>query len=457
MQPQAAMQPIQPVSEDRSSTMMMASNMLFYSGLATLAVGAGMALRSSSTSTPSQRAMELSEALTVDAELGVAQRTVAPVMMAEEGPRAPWPGKGDEPLSWGKGFIKEGAKGGELAEAVPSQQPLDFVGGDRPRRFGFLDVFAEAARQNKDIDQVIAEMPEMQEPLQKLVAERKKMAEEKAAAEAENADAPWTEQTRRGQGFISYLFNMSSGEFTPSFIELKDQPGPPPSKEGIPVWKLPPARQKFYSKWYSSVDDEALDKAWESTSNYQTDIRQQSRTGARPAEKIDKKSITTADFAQAMRDAGVDPKFNPKKKDGYVAPADLGDPRNPKPIEWRGPVQGLGEVKVTRVQHPEGSRPGKLDYIEEVELLSEFPPEGAEFDQFRKTRAEFDEREAALADRKAQRKQAAAQKAAEEAAEAKKYNWESDPIGYREKFPAIAKTQELGETVGERVPACFRS
>ena len=23
-------------------------------------------------------------------------------MMAEEGPRAPWPGKGDEPLSWGK-------------------------------------------------------------------------------------------------------------------------------------------------------------------------------------------------------------------------------------------------------------------------------------------------------------------------------------------------------------------
>ena len=39
-------------------------------------------------------------------------------MMAEEGPRAPWPGKGDEPLSWGKGFIKEGAEGGKLAEAV---------------------------------------------------------------------------------------------------------------------------------------------------------------------------------------------------------------------------------------------------------------------------------------------------------------------------------------------------
>ena len=38
--------------------------------------------------------------------------------------------------------------------------------------------------------------------------------------QAENAAKPWTEQTRRGQGFISYLFNMSSGEFTPSFIEL---------------------------------------------------------------------------------------------------------------------------------------------------------------------------------------------------------------------------------------------
>ena len=65
---------------------------------------------------------------------------------------------------------------------------------------------------------------------------------------------------------------------------------------------------------YSSVDDEALDKAWESTSNYQTDVRQQSRTGARPAEKLEKKSLTTADFAQAMRDAGVDPNFDPKKK-----------------------------------------------------------------------------------------------------------------------------------------------
>jgi hypothetical protein len=51
------------------------------------------------------------------------------------------------------------------------------------------------------------------------------------------------------------------------------------------------------------------------------------------------------------------------------------------------------------------------------------------------------------------KKQAAAEKAAAEAAEAKEYNWESDPIGYREKFPAIAKTQELGEKVGERVRA----
>ena len=71
----------------------------------------------------------------------------------QEGPRAPWPGKGDEPLSWGKGFIKEGAKGAK-AEDKPSEQPWGAVGGPRPRRYGFLDVFAEAARQNKDIDQV---------------------------------------------------------------------------------------------------------------------------------------------------------------------------------------------------------------------------------------------------------------------------------------------------------------
>merc|ERR1719160_271937 len=82
---QAAMHPMQPVSDERSSTVTMASNVLFYSGLATLAVGAGLALRSGSPSTPSQRAMELTEALTVDAELGAAQRTVAPVMMANLG------------------------------------------------------------------------------------------------------------------------------------------------------------------------------------------------------------------------------------------------------------------------------------------------------------------------------------------------------------------------------------
>merc|ERR1719159_942695 len=43
-----------------------------------------MAMRSSTTTaaTPSSREMELSEALVVDAELGLASRTVAPVMLA---------------------------------------------------------------------------------------------------------------------------------------------------------------------------------------------------------------------------------------------------------------------------------------------------------------------------------------------------------------------------------------
>jgi hypothetical protein len=72
-----AVPPMQPVSEERSSTLMMASNVLFYSGLATLAAGAGMALRSSTTSTTSTT--ELTEVLTEDVERGAA-RTVAPVM-----------------------------------------------------------------------------------------------------------------------------------------------------------------------------------------------------------------------------------------------------------------------------------------------------------------------------------------------------------------------------------------
>ena len=29
----------------------------------------------------------------------------------------------------------------------------------------------------------------------------------------------------------------------------------------------------------------------------------------------------------------------------YTPPKDLGDPRNPKAIEWNGPVKGLGNVK----------------------------------------------------------------------------------------------------------------
>merc|ERR1719498_1218390 len=78
--PQEAVTPMQPVVEERSSTVEMVSNMLMYSGMAAVAAGAGMALRSNTTSgaAQSQREMELSEALVVDAELGLASRTVAP-------------------------------------------------------------------------------------------------------------------------------------------------------------------------------------------------------------------------------------------------------------------------------------------------------------------------------------------------------------------------------------------
>merc|ERR1719456_10289 len=79
---QHAAQQIQPTSESRSSTVLMASSVLFYSGLSLLAGGAGMALRRSGSapSTPTQT--ELTQALHVDPEL--AQRTVAPVMMADD-------------------------------------------------------------------------------------------------------------------------------------------------------------------------------------------------------------------------------------------------------------------------------------------------------------------------------------------------------------------------------------
>merc|ERR1719482_2260553 len=81
--PQEFVTPMQPVVEERSSTVEMLSNALMFAGMATVAAGAGMAMRSGSTSAPSERTMELTEALTVDAELGVAQRTVAPVMTAD--------------------------------------------------------------------------------------------------------------------------------------------------------------------------------------------------------------------------------------------------------------------------------------------------------------------------------------------------------------------------------------
>merc|ERR1719482_1140866 len=81
--PQEFVTPMQPVVEERSSTVEMLSNALMFAGMATVAAGAGMAMRSGFTSAPSERTMELTEALTVDAELGVAQRTVAPVMTAD--------------------------------------------------------------------------------------------------------------------------------------------------------------------------------------------------------------------------------------------------------------------------------------------------------------------------------------------------------------------------------------
>jgi len=73
---QVAMPPTQPVFEERSSTVTMAANLLMVSGLATLAAGAGLAMRSPA---PSERTTELTEALTVDAELGQAQRNVSRV------------------------------------------------------------------------------------------------------------------------------------------------------------------------------------------------------------------------------------------------------------------------------------------------------------------------------------------------------------------------------------------
>merc|ERR1719506_2947784 len=64
----------------------MLSNALMFAGMATVAAGAGMAMRSNtSAATPSQREMELTEALVVDAELGLASRTVAPGMLANGG------------------------------------------------------------------------------------------------------------------------------------------------------------------------------------------------------------------------------------------------------------------------------------------------------------------------------------------------------------------------------------
>merc|ERR1719243_344246 len=68
--------PMQPVSEERSSMVRMASNVLICSGLATLAAGAGMALRRSGDATTTT---ELTEVLAEDVERGTA-RTGSPVM-----------------------------------------------------------------------------------------------------------------------------------------------------------------------------------------------------------------------------------------------------------------------------------------------------------------------------------------------------------------------------------------
>jgi hypothetical protein len=77
-----AVAPMQPVSEERSSTIMMASNVMFYSGLVTLAAGAGMALRRSGAATTET---ELTEILAEDAEraLGGIDRAGSPVMVQD--------------------------------------------------------------------------------------------------------------------------------------------------------------------------------------------------------------------------------------------------------------------------------------------------------------------------------------------------------------------------------------
>jgi hypothetical protein len=82
-QPMHVAQQIQPTADSRSSTLLMASNVLFYSGLSLLAGGAGLAMRRSG-SAPSTTQTELTQALHVDAELGTAPRTTAPVMMADD-------------------------------------------------------------------------------------------------------------------------------------------------------------------------------------------------------------------------------------------------------------------------------------------------------------------------------------------------------------------------------------
>jgi len=130
---------IQPASESRSSTVLMASNVLFISGLSLLAGGAGLALRQSASAPSMQTTQtELTEAF-VDPEQGTAQRTAAPVMMLDdaevpqsEGRRAAM--QKAAAAVGGAAAALAGAEGAQAKSVLGVNGALDFgpLAGDQP-------------------------------------------------------------------------------------------------------------------------------------------------------------------------------------------------------------------------------------------------------------------------------------------------------------------------------------
>ena len=130
---------IQPASESRSSTVLMASNVLFISGLSLLAGGAGLALRQSASAPSMQTTQtELTEAF-VDPEQGTAQRTAAPVMMLDdaevpqsEGRRAAM--QKAVAAVGGAAAALAGAEGAQAKSVLGVNGALDFgpLAGDQP-------------------------------------------------------------------------------------------------------------------------------------------------------------------------------------------------------------------------------------------------------------------------------------------------------------------------------------